>query len=99
MNLILCAVIVVAVGVLGLTIGRRGARRAERHVGAWAWIAYVALGLGMIFGATSVQHVLLSAFMWTKLTVFLATGLWLVGGRIRRGESVLPGRRAFAAAR
>lgn len=99
MTFVLSASIVVALVAFGVTLGARGARRAERHAGAWAWIAYVVLGAGMVFGAMSVQQVLLSTFMWTKLTVLIATGLWLVSGRIRRGERLLPGLRTVAGIR
>jgi len=99
MTVLLSASIVVALLAFGVTLGRHGARRAERHIGAWAWIVYVGLGTGMMFGAMTVEQVLLSTFMWTKLTVFIATGLWLVSGRIRRREPVLPGLRALAGSR
>lgn len=90
---LLAALIVVAVVTLALTAGRTGALRAERHVGAWAWIAYLFLGFGMMFGAASVSHPVLSTFMWTKLTVFILTGAWLAQGRLRRREPLLPGAR------
>jgi len=99
MTLILALAIVCCLLVFGVTFGRHGARRAEQHVGAWAWITYVGLGAGMMFGAMSVQQVLLSTFMWTKLTIFIATGLWLVSGRIRRRERVLPGLPGLAGSR
>ncbi|MGH2631872.1 MAG: hypothetical protein ACRDG3_00555 [Tepidiformaceae bacterium] len=89
--------IVIAIVVLTLTAGRHGALRAERHVGAWAWIVYLTLGLGMMFGAMSISQPLLSVFMWTKLTAFILTGVWLAGGRVRRREPLLPGSRAAVA--
>lgn len=94
MQFLLTAAIVLAVLAIGVTAGRHAAVRAERHTGAWAWMAYVFLGGGMVFGAMSMDHTLLAAFMWAKLTVFVGTGLWLVQGRWRRGESVLPRRLA-----
>jgi hypothetical protein len=99
MTLIIAAVIVCSLLLFGATFGLRGARRAEKHIGAWAWVLYVGLGTGMMFGAMSVQQVLISTFMWTKLTVLIATGLWLVSGRIRRRERVLPGLRVLAGIR
>lgn len=90
---VFAAVIVVAVVALALTAGRTGAMRAERYVGAWAWIVYLFLGFGMMFGAASVSHPVLSTFMWTKLTVFILTGAWLAQGRLRRREPLLPGSR------
>lgn len=98
METVLLAILIIATIVaLTLTIGRRSARRAERHIGAWAWITYVGLGAGMMFGAMSMEHALLSTFMWTKLTAFIFTGLYLVRGRMQRGERLLPMRRALAA--
>lgn len=85
--------IAVAVVTLAATVGRHGALRAERHIGAWAWMVYVFLGFGMMFGAMSIDHTLLSTFMWTKLSAFILTGLWLVQGRARRREPLLPGMR------
>jgi hypothetical protein len=64
-------------------------RQAEEY--AWAWMIYLLLGVGMIFGATSVEQPLLSAFMWTKLTAFIVTGGWLFSGRLRRREALFPG--------
>ncbi len=96
-TLVFGALIVAAVATLALTIGRHSARRAERHVGAWAWITYVALGAGMMFGAMSIEHALLSTFMWTKLSAFIFTGLYLACGRVQRGERLLPGRRSLTA--
>jgi len=89
--------IVLTVVVLTLTAGRHGARRAEQRVGAWAWIVYLALGLGMMFGAMSISEPLLSVFMWTKLSAFILTGVWLANGRLRRREPLFPrGRAAIA---
>jgi len=96
-TLIFGALIVAAVATLTLTIGRHSARRAERHIGAWAWMTYVFLGAGMMFGAMSIEHALLSTFMWTKLSAFIFTGLCLARGRLQRGERLLPGRRTLAA--
>jgi len=89
--------IVLTIVVLTLTAGRHGARRAEQHVGAWAWIVYLALGLGMMFGAMSISEPLLSVFMWTKLSAFILTGVWLANGRLRRREPLFPGGRAAIA--
>ena len=83
--------IVLTIVVLTLTAGRHGARRAEQHVGAWAWIVYLALGLGMMFGAMSISEPLLSVFMWTKLSAFILTGGWLANGRLHRREPLFPG--------
>lgn len=91
------AAIVLAVVTLTLTAGRHGALRAERHVGAWAWIVYLTLGLGMMFGAMSISQPLLSVFMWTKLTAFILTGIWLARGRLQRREPLFPGMRTAAA--
>lgn len=96
-TLIFATLIVAAVTTLSLTIGRHSARRAERHIGAWAWITYVFLGAGMVFGAMSIEQALLSTFMWTKISAFIFTGLYLARGRIQRGERLLPGRRGLAA--
>lgn len=98
MELAASCAIVVTVLALGLTYGRRGALRAERHAGAWAWIAYAGLGSGMVFGALSVDYPMLVAFMWTKIAVLVATGAWLVGRRIRRRERLFPGRKLASAA-
>lgn len=80
---LLCGVIVAAVLALGWTVGRHGALRAERVLGGWAWPIYAGLGSGMIFGAVATSHLYLSAFMWTKVSVFLATGLWLASRWLR----------------
>lgn len=90
MTLILALLIVCAVLALAGTVGVRAARRAEMHAGAWAWMVYLFLGIGMIFGARTIDQVFLSAFMWTKLSVFIATGCWLLLRRLRRRESLLP---------
>lgn len=91
MTLILALLIAAAVLTLAVAVGFRAARRAETRIGAWAWLVYGFLGVGMIFGATSVSNPLLSTFMWTKLTVFLVTAVWLLAGRMRRGDAPLPG--------
>ncbi|HKS92059.1 MAG TPA: hypothetical protein VJQ83_09045 [Tepidiformaceae bacterium] len=91
MTLFLALLIAGAVITLAVVVGFSAARRAENHIGAWAWLIYGFLGIGMIFGATSVSNPLLSTFMWTKLTVFLVTAAWLFAGRLRRGDSPLPG--------
>ena len=91
------AAIVLAIVVLTLTAGRHGAIRAERRVGAWAWLVYITLGVGMMFGAMSISQPLLSVFMWTKLTAFILTGAWLAGGRLRRREPLFPGGQAAIA--
>ena len=92
-TLLFALLIASAVAALAITVGPAAARRAERATGAWAWIIYVTLGFGMMFGAMSITHPLLSAFMWTKLTAFILTGTWLLTRRIRRGERLLPGSR------
>ena len=90
-TIVLAAAIVFAVLCLGWTVGRHGALRADRIAGPWAWIAYTGLGAGMSFGAMSTIDVpLLSTFMWTKVCVFIATGLWLASRRGARGERLLP---------
>lgn len=91
MTLLLIVAVTATVAALALTGGRMAALRAERHVGAWAWIVYLTLGFGMMFGAMSVTHPVLSAFMWTKLTAFILTGAWLASGRLRRRERLFPG--------
>jgi hypothetical protein len=93
-TLLLTISVAATVAVLALTGGRMAAQRAERHVGAWAWIVYLTLGFGMMFGAMSVSHPVLSAFMWTKLTAFILTGVWLANGRLRRRERLFPGQAA-----
>ena len=90
---VVAGIVIVAVALLALTYGRMAAQRAERYVGAWAWLVYGGLGAGMIFGAMSIQHPILSAFMWTKLSAFMLTGLWLAQGRVRRHEPLFPGAR------
>ena len=87
---LLAVVVAASVAILALTGGRIAALRAEHHVGAWAWIVYLTLGFGMIFGALSISHPVLSAFMWTKLTAFILTGTWLAGNRLRRREPLFP---------
>lgn len=91
MTILLALLIALAVITLAVAFGFRAARRAESHIGAWAWLTYGFLGVGMIFGATSVADPLLSTFMWTKLIVFITTAAWLLAGRIRRGDAPLPG--------
>lgn len=91
MTILLALLIALAVLVLAVAFGFRAAKRAESHIGAWAWLVYGFLGIGMIFGATSVADPLLSTFMWTKLIVFITTAGWLLVGRIRRGDAPLPG--------
>lgn len=90
-TIIAAGIVIVVVALFALTYGRVAARRAERYVGAWAWLVYGGLGAGMIFGAMSIQHPLLSAFMWTKLSAFILTGAWLAQGRVRRHERLFPG--------
>ena len=90
---VVAGIVIVTVVLFALTYGRRAARRAEGYVGAWAWLVYGGLGGGMIFGAMSIQHPILSAFMWTKLSAFILTGLWLAQGRVRRHERLFPGAR------
>jgi multisubunit Na+/H+ antiporter MnhB subunit len=90
-TLALAVIVISGVVLLALTYGRVAARRAERHVGAWAWLVYAGLGAGMVFGAMSIQQPVLSAFMWTKLSAFILTGLWLAQGRVRRHEPLFPG--------
>jgi hypothetical protein len=90
MTLLLALLIVTAVISLAGTAGVHAARRAEAHIGAWAWMLYLFLGIGMIFGARTIDHTLLSTFMWTKLTVFILTGCWLLAGRVRRREALFP---------
>jgi len=94
MTLFLALFIATAVLAFAAGLGFRTARRAEAHIGAWAWLVYGCLGVGMIFGATSVTNPLISTFMWTKLGVFLVTAAWLLAGRLRRGEAALPGQGA-----
>jgi hypothetical protein len=96
-TLLLVILIAAAVAGLALSVGPTAARRAEKATGAWAWIIYLGLGLGMIFGAMSISYPLLSAFMWTKLTAFILTGTWLLSGRIRRHEPLFPDLRRVAA--
>lgn len=90
---VVAGIVIVAVAVLALTYGRMAARRAEGYIGAWAWLVYGGLGAGMIFGAMSITQPVLSAFMWTKLSAFILTGLWLAQGRVRRHERLFPGAR------
>ena len=89
-TLVLALFIATAVAAFAVTFGPAAARRAERAAGAWAWIIYLALGLGMIFGAVSISHPLLSTFLWTKLTAFILTGAWLASRRIRTGQPLFP---------
>jgi len=91
--MVIAGMVVAGVALLALTYGRVAARRAERYVGAWAWLVYAGLGAGMVFGALSMQHPVLSAFMWTKLSAFILTGVWLAQGRVRRHEPLFPGTR------
>ncbi|MBI2766384.1 MAG: hypothetical protein HYX53_10810 [Chloroflexi bacterium] len=79
---LLAALIVLAVAAAGWSIGRRSALRAER---AWrgSWFVYLFLGAGMTFGAIATSHLLLAAFLWSKVFVFLALGSWLFLRRVR----------------